>query len=124
MKIIFFIFLISFIFAKEFNVKPTKFKTYYADWAHKHWIWLHRESQSQAALLELYNTYTELNIPVGAINIDSRWSTGVNNFIWNTTKFPNIKQFVDFLHTKNVNTICWVTSLINEDSSNFRVKNF
>jgi alpha-glucosidase (family GH31 glycosyl hydrolase) len=37
----------------------------------------------------MYTNYTYYGIPVGAINIDSAWSTGFNNFIWNTEKFPN-----------------------------------
>ena len=33
--------------------------------------------------------YLDRNIKVGALNIDSSWSTGYNNFIWDKKKFPS-----------------------------------
>ena len=39
--------------------------------------------------------YLDRDIPVGALNVDSSWSTGYNNFIWDNTKFPNPKEMVD-----------------------------
>jgi len=34
------------------------------------------------------------------LNIDSGWSTGYNNFIIDTNKFPNLKQFVSDMKKK------------------------
>lgn len=31
---------------------------------------------------------------VGAVDIDSGWSTGYNNFIFNTDKYPNATEMV------------------------------
>ena len=59
-------------------------KALYADWAHKHWVWLNKNVQNQERILELVNDYLVRDIPVGAVDIDSEWSTGVNNFVWNT----------------------------------------
>ena len=36
----------------------------------------------------MVKTYLKNDIPVGGINIDSRWSTAVNNFKWDLKKFP------------------------------------
>lgn len=38
--------------------------------------------------------YLSRDIPVGAIDIDSGWTTGYNNFIWNTDKFPNSSYLI------------------------------
>ena len=82
---------------------------------------------------------------VGAVDIDSGWSTGplsycirfrsrqrlpvppaaavsgFNNFIVDTTKFPDMGALVSELHDKNVNVILWATSMIDTDSSNYEV---
>jgi len=42
----------------------------------------------------MVSTYLALDIPLGAVDIDSAWSTGINNFIWDTVKFPNISDFI------------------------------
>ena len=34
-------------------------------------------------------------------------------------KFPNMYQFVKTLHSMNIRVICWVTSVVNVDSSNY-----
>jgi alpha-glucosidase (family GH31 glycosyl hydrolase) len=43
--------------------------------------------QNQTNLLQMVSKYQEYNITVGALNIDSAWTTGYNNFKWNYTKF-------------------------------------
>ena len=35
-----------------------------------------------------------LFVQVGAVDIDSGWSTGYNNFIFNTNKYPNATEMV------------------------------
>lgn len=64
--------------------------------------------------------YEEYNIPVGGMNIDSGWSTGYNNFIIDTKKFPDLKQLVSDMNQKNIHVLLWVTSAVNKDSSNFQ----
>jgi alpha-glucosidase (family GH31 glycosyl hydrolase) len=59
----------------------------YPVWAHSHWVWLNGKMQNQTNLLEMVAKYQEYNITVGALNIDSAWTTGYNNFKWNYTKF-------------------------------------
>jgi alpha-glucosidase (family GH31 glycosyl hydrolase) len=51
--------------------------------------------------------------------VDSTWSTGLNNFVWDVKKFPNAKQMIDTLHAKEIKVICWATGMINPDSPNF-----
>jgi len=40
--------------------------------------------ENQKVLLDLVDRYLSLNIPVGAVDVDSQWSTGVNNFVVDT----------------------------------------
>lgn len=92
----------------------------YPEWAHEHWVWLSSSVQNQTADLVLIDDYLARDIPVGALDIDSEWSTGINNFIWDTTKYPDAKGMIDTLHSKNISVICWVTSVVDTDSSNYQ----
>ena len=53
------------------------------------------------------------------MDVDSTWSTGVNNFIFDTNKFPNASAMVAAFHEKNIRVILWATSMIDTDSSNY-----
>jgi hypothetical protein len=50
---------------------------------------------------------------VGGLDIDSGWSTGYNNFIVDTNKFPNMTQLVTSMHGLGVVSVCGVS----EDSA-------
>ncbi|KAG2392367.1 hypothetical protein C9374_012619 [Naegleria lovaniensis] len=91
----------------------------YAEWAHHHWVWIDHNRENQQVLLNLVNRYLSLDIPVGAVDVDSEWSTGINNFVVDKTKFPNFYQFVKQLHSMNVKVICWTTSVVDTDSPNY-----
>ena len=57
-------------------VRPeTQSPTNYPKWAHYQWVWLHNSQITQDNILALVDGYTERGIPVGAVNIDSTWST-------------------------------------------------
>lgn len=58
---------------------------------------------------------------MGAVDVDSGWSTGFNNFIVDSTKYPDPKDMVAQFHALNVRVIFWVTSMVDTDSSNFEV---
>jgi alpha-glucosidase (family GH31 glycosyl hydrolase) len=105
----------------EFVIPPTNYKSApYDSWAHSHFIWLHNNQLNQVALLDLYNGYASRDIPVGCVLVDSQWSTGVNNFIWNRKKFPNHQEFIRFFHSKGIKVITWATGMVNLDSSNYK----
>ena len=57
---------------------------------------------------------------VGAVNVDSAWSTGINNFVWDTNKYPNASQMIANFHSMNVRVICWATSLVDTDSPSYQ----
>lgn len=64
--------------------------------------------------------YLSYGVKVGAVDIDSGWSTGYNNFEFNTVKYPNASEMIQFFHSKNIRIILWVTSMIDTDSSNYQ----
>lgn len=55
-------------------------------WAHRHWVWISAKESNQTSVLENLDGYTSRNISVGAIDVDSGWSTGFNNFVVDTVK--------------------------------------
>ena len=74
---------------------------------------------SRASAASLVQDYLARDIPVGAMDLDSAWSTGFNNFVVDTHKFPDFKGFVQSMHSLGVNVICWATSMVDTDSSNY-----
>jgi len=92
----------------------------YPDWAHDHWVWLASSQANQSNELQLVKDYLARDIPVGAVDIDSEWETGDNNFIWDTRKYPNASWMIEQFHHMGVRVICWVTSLVNNDTSNYQ----
>jgi alpha-glucosidase (family GH31 glycosyl hydrolase) len=92
----------------------------YPKWAHAHWVWLPSFQENQLRDLDFVNNFTKRGIKVGALNIDSRWSTGINNFLWNKEKFPDAKELIAELHKRDIRVICWATSMIDSDSSNYK----
>ena len=106
--------------AQEFVVPPEKLsQSPYAPWAHYHWIWWDHANENQSSLLQLVHDYQSYDIPVGAINFDSAWPDKYQNFIWNKQKFPDAKSLIDTIHSMNIKVILWITSTINNDSTNF-----
>jgi hypothetical protein len=89
----------------------------YAKWAHSHMVWL-SSGHTQANELDLVTEYLAYDIPIGGLDIDSEWSSGVNNFIFDTARFPNATLLIEQMHQLGVRVILWVTSVVDTDSSN------
>jgi alpha-glucosidase (family GH31 glycosyl hydrolase) len=92
----------------------------YPEWAHSHWVWLARNNNTQAQQIDFYNSWIAHDIPVGAIDIDSMWSSGINNFLWDSTRFPDPKGMMKYFKTQGVRVILWITSVVDVDSSNYQ----
>ena len=71
---LFWVILIVVSLAKGFVEPP------YPSWAHSHWVWLSAKTQNQSLLLDIVKQYKSYGIPVGALNVDSGWTTAYNNF--------------------------------------------
>ena len=59
-------------------------------------------------------------LQVGAVDIDSAWSTGFNNFIFDTKKYPNATEMIQHFHSQNIRVILWATSIVDTTSSNYQ----
>ncbi|CAF3599623.1 unnamed protein product [Rotaria sp. Silwood1] len=91
----------------------------YAEWAHYHMVWLHNLHTNQVDIQAMFDGYLEHHIPVGIVNIDSRWESNFNTFIFDSEKFPNIRQMLDNIRAKDVHIVLWMTSFVNIDSPNY-----
>jgi len=109
------LFILLFCFA---NVKPDPLP--YAEWAHYHMVWLSNSHSNQVDIQNMFNDYTNHNITFGTVNIDSRWATNFNTFIFNPTTFPNIRNMLDDFRAQNKHIVLWMTSFVNIDSPNYQ----
>ena len=90
----------------------------YPAWAHSHMVWLPANSNASATLA-LVASYRSHNISVGAVDVDSGWSTGYGSFDFSPSYFPDWQGFVNELHGDSVRVILWMTSMIDNTSPNF-----
>lgn len=51
-------------------------------------------------------------------DIDSRWSSGVTHFTWDTAAFPDPKGIMQYFKTQGARIIIWITSVVDIVSSN------
>jgi alpha-glucosidase (family GH31 glycosyl hydrolase) len=91
----------------------------YASWAHSHFVWLVSGESNQANTTALVDGYQQRNITVGAVDLDSGWSTGFNNFVVDQRKFADLGSLISDLHSRGIYTILWATSMIDTDSTNY-----
>src|SRR5215813_10911963 len=91
----------------------------YAEWAHYHMVWLPNSLTNQVDIQAMFDSYLEHGIQVGIINIDFRWETNVNTFIFNPTTFPSPKEMLDGFRQKGMHIVLWMNSIIDIDSPNY-----
>lgn len=87
--------------------------TPWPEWVFHHWVW--EDESTQQSAMQLVDDYQAHSIPVGAVIIDSPWETGYNTFEWDTALYPNAQAMVDYMHSKNVRVVVWITTAINTD---------
>jgi len=91
----------------------------YPAWAHSHWVWFSSGAANQSKEIQLVADYLAYGVPVGALNVDSAWSTCENNFEFDTSKYPDMGQLIDDVHGMNARVIFWTTSLIDTDCDTY-----
>ncbi|MEC8049491.1 MAG: TIM-barrel domain-containing protein, partial [Myxococcota bacterium] len=74
-------------------------------WSFEHWVWEDESTQESAEALVA--GYLERDIPVGAIIIDSPWSTGYSTFEFDTDLFPDAQAMIDGFHAQDVKVMLW-----------------
>lgn len=90
-------------------------------WAFEHIVW-EDSSNTQAASLQLVKGYLENQMPVGAIIIDSPWSTSYNDFNWDTKRYPKSAEMIAQLKKQQVKVILWLTGCINLNGKDIPVQ--
>ncbi|MCD8292779.1 MAG: hypothetical protein LUC23_03335 [Prevotellaceae bacterium] len=81
-------------------------------WAFGHIAWEDSINTSGAAIA-LVDGYLQRNIPVGAVIIDSPWSTGYNDFNWDTRRYPDPVGMINHFKDENVKVLLWLTGAVN-----------
>lgn len=89
----------------------------YAQWAHAHFVWA-EGSPNASAVAALVASYAAANITVGAVDVDSGWATGFDDFVVSPA-WGDLPAFVAGMHAIDVNVILWATALVNTDSPNY-----
>jgi len=89
----------------------------YAQWAHSHFVW-QDGLPTASGCAALVASYAAQNITVGAVDVDSGWATGFDDFVVDR-RWGDLAAFVADMHARDVNVILWATALVNVDSPNY-----
>ncbi len=81
-------------------------------WAFEHIAWEDSINTAEGAKA-LVDGYLERNIPVGAVMIDSPWSTTYNDFNWDTERYADPEGMINYFKGKDVKVILWLTGAVN-----------
>lgn len=82
-------------------------------------MWLGAKQSNQSSVPSFVQGFVSHNISVGAVNIDSGWSTGYNNFVVDDVKYPDFAGLIRKFKNQGMKVVLWVTSMVNEESSNY-----
>lgn len=89
-------------------------------WALECWLW-EDDINTAERVWELLDGYKKYDIPVRTILIDSPWSTRYNDFIVDSSRYPNPKDFFTTLQEKNYRVVLWMTSMVNSYSKDTQI---
>ena len=81
-------------------------------WAFEHIAWEDSINTEEGAKA-LVDGYLQRDIPVGAVIIDSPWSTTYNDFNWDTQRYSDPKRMIDYFKSKDVKVLLWLTGVVN-----------
>jgi alpha-glucosidase (family GH31 glycosyl hydrolase) len=85
-------------------------------WSMKPWLW-EDDVNTAEAVWDLVEGCRDHDLPLGAILIDSPWSTRYNNFKFDEKRYPDPQGMIDALHKRNVRLVLWMTNIINTRES-------
>lgn len=81
-------------------------------WAFEHIAWEDSINTTEGAKA-LVEGYLQREIPVGAVIIDSPWSTTYNDFNWDTQRYSDPKEMINYFKSKDVKVLLWLTGAVN-----------
>lgn len=85
-------------------------------WSMRPWMW-EDDVNTTEAVWDLVDGCRDHDLPLGAILIDSPWSTRYNNFRFDEKRYPNPGRMIDDLHQRDVRLVLWMTNFINTRAS-------
>lgn len=89
-------------------------------WAFSHIVWEDSLNNTKGAT-EIVDAYLSRNIPVGAVIIDSPWSTAYNDFNWDLERYGNPQAMIEYFKGKNVKVMLWLTGVLNHKGKDTRL---
>ncbi|KAA3660160.1 MAG: glycoside hydrolase family 31 protein, partial [Calditrichaeota bacterium] len=90
-------------------------------WALECWLW-EDDVNTADRVDELLLGYKEHDIPVRTIILDSPWSTRYNDFIVDTTRYPQPETWFNQLENDGYRVVLWMTSMVNSFSKDTKFK--
>ncbi len=90
-------------------------------WALECWLW-EDDVNTSDYVDELLAGYREHDIPVRTIIIDSPWSTRLNDFNIDTTRYPDPVNWFKKLENEGYRTVLWMTTMVNSYSKDSAIK--
>lgn len=105
------------VYAVDENDKPLVPQPPWPEWVHRHWVW--ENSGTGDSATQLVDGYLSRGIPVGAVIIDRPWETGLNTFEADPALYPELGNTIEAFHARDVRVMMWITSVINENASNY-----
>ena len=85
-------------------------------WSMRPWFW-EDDVNTAEAVWDLVEGCRDHDLPLGAILIDSPWSTRYNNFRFDEKRYPNPRKMIESLHARDVRIVLWMTNFINTPDS-------
>ena len=85
-------------------------------WSMRPWM-CEDDVNTSEAVWDLVDGCRDHDLPLGAILIDSPWSTRYNNFRFDEKRYPDPRKMIDSLHARDVRLVLWMTNFINTPDS-------
>lgn len=85
-------------------------------WSMRPWMW-EDDINTANAVWDLVDGCRDHDLPLGAILIDSPWSTRYNNFRFDEKRYPNPRRMISDLHEREIRIVLWMTNFINTRES-------
>jgi alpha-D-xyloside xylohydrolase len=90
-------------------------------WALECWLW-EDDINTAERVDELLEGYTEHDIPVRTIILDSPWTLRYNDFEVDEDLYPNPKEWFGKLQDQGYRVVLWMTTMVDSYSKDTKIK--
>ena len=81
-------------------------------WSMEPWFW-EDDVNTFAAVQDLIDGCKLHDLPLGAVMIDSPWTTAYNNFVFDENRYPNPRAMIAAWHKVGIRTVLWMANIVN-----------